>query len=208
MTKPYEGVELARRMVAGDERAYEEFADEYIPQLYRFALFRLDRDPDLTREVVQAAVCKAIAKLPGFRGRAALMTWLCSICLREIGAHFRGKRRPYREVELDAADGTLERPGAAPPAGPEGELLRREAADLVHLALDWLPPRYGRALEWKYLEELPVREIARRLGTSPKAAESLLTRARVKLRERYMELTANPGAPAAAASPEPRMVES
>jgi len=208
MTRTYEGVELARRMVAGDERAFEEFADDYLPQLYRFALYRLDRDPELTREIVQATVCKAIAKLPTFRGRAALMTWLCSCCLREIGAHFRRKRRPYREVELSEADGSVGLAGRESPAGPEGELLSRESADLVHLALDRLPPHYGRALEWKYLQELPVKEIARRLELSPKAAESLLTRARVQLRQTWLELTANPGAAAAAAIPEPRMVES
>ena len=32
---------LVERMLAGDEAAMEEFADEYFPGLYRFALTRL-----------------------------------------------------------------------------------------------------------------------------------------------------------------------
>jgi RNA polymerase sigma factor (sigma-70 family) len=56
-------------------------------------------------------------------------------------------------------------------------------AQRVHAVLDRLPPRYGRALEWKYLEELSVKEIARRLEVGPKAAESLLTRARLAFRD-------------------------
>jgi DNA-directed RNA polymerase specialized sigma24 family protein len=68
---------------------------------------------------------------------------------------------------------------------PEQTMLSSEKANLVHLALDSLPPHYGRALEWKYLEDLPVKEIASRLEMSPKAAESLLTRARLSFREEY-----------------------
>ena len=41
------------------------------------------------------------------------------------------------------------------------------------------------ALEWKYAAGLSVREIAERLEISEKAAESLLTRARVVFREAF-----------------------
>ena len=66
-------------------------------------------------------------------------------------------------------------------AGPEEALERKELGRLVHATLDRLPPRYGQALEWKYIDGLPVKEIARRLAVGPKAAESILTRARQAL---------------------------
>ncbi len=183
---------LVRRMIAGDEKALDEFSDGYIPALYRFALFRLSHDRELTREIVQTTVCKAIAKLASFRGEAALMTWLCACCRTEIAAYFRQKKRTLREVELradevasdaSASDARLE--------GPEQALLRKEAAHLVHIALDLLPPHYGQALEWKYLDNLPVKEIARRLNVGPKAAESLLTRSRQSFRDGYARLGAS-----------------
>ena len=40
-------------------------------------------------------------------------------------------------------------------------------------------------LEWKYIDSLSVNEIASRLGTTTKAAESLLTRARNAFREAF-----------------------
>jgi RNA polymerase sigma-70 factor (ECF subfamily) len=67
-------------------------------------------------------------------------------------------------------------------------VLRDEARALVHAALDLLPPRYGRILEWKYLDDLPVKEIADRMSVGTKAAESLLTRARISFRETYARL--------------------
>lgn len=179
---------LVRRMIGGDEQAFEAFANAYIPLLYRFAMRRLEGRRDLARDIVQDTLCKAIAKLPTFRGEAALSTWLCAVCRNEIAGHFRRRYRAGREVEVTGeeidAEAAVETPAAAPQAG----LLRRETRDLVHIALDTLPPHYGRILEWKYLEELPVKEIAGRLDMSPKAAESLLTRARVAFKSVYEEL--------------------
>jgi RNA polymerase sigma-70 factor (ECF subfamily) len=151
-------------------------------------------DRELAREIVQTTLCKAIAGLPSFRGESALATWLCSCCRNEIFAHFR-RRGTAREVALDAE--ALDREVAATAqrdgVGLARELERREESELVHATLDALPPRYGRALEWKYLDGLPVQEIARRLELGPKAAESLLTRARQAFRTAWARLTAAPG---------------
>jgi RNA polymerase sigma factor (sigma-70 family) len=188
---------LVGRMLAGEEAAFEEFADTYLPALYRFALNRLDRDRELTREIVQSTVCKAIAKLGSFRGEAALMTWLCACCRAEIATHFRGKMRAPVQVELEdevvAYETSLSQ---AHPFGPEETLSRKENAELVHIALDQLPPHYGKALEWKYLDNLSVKEIAERLSLRPKAAESLLTRARQSFRDRYGSLVESTRSPA------------
>ncbi len=182
--------ELVRRMVDGEERAFEAFCDDYIPVVFRFAQRRLDGNRELAREMVQSTVCKVIANLASFRGEAALTTWLCACCRNEIAAHFRREGRLYREVELkEELLSTQTAVDLMLPDGPDRALLRKEGAELVHVALDDLPPRYGKALEWKYLENLPVKEIARRLGLGPKAAESLLTRARKAFRDGYARLT-------------------
>jgi len=67
-------------------------------------------------------------------------------------------------------------------------LLRREVARLVHVTVDHLPPHYSQLLEWKYSDGLSVKEIAGQLGISPKAAESLLTRARQAFRDGFASL--------------------
>ena len=51
---------------------------------------------------------------------------------------------------------------------------------------------YADALEWKYIDEIPVQEIAARLGLGAKAAESLLTRARHAFRDAFRTLGAFP----------------
>lgn len=174
-------------MLGGDEEAFESFFEGQFPGLYRFALARL-KDPELTREIVQTAICKAIANLRTYRGEASLTAWLFTICRYEISGHYRKLRRAPEPVELAEEAPEVRAALESIPAslaGPEETLRRKEIAGLVHATLDHLPPRYGRALEWKYVDGLSVKEIAQRLEVGPKAAESLLTRARQAFRDGY-----------------------
>lgn len=179
--------ELVRRMRAGEERAFEAFADHYIPALHRFASSRVREDRELVRELVQATVVKAIEHLDGYRGEAPLFTWLCACCRNEIAMHFRRNPswRSVAPVEEGSGDDETMWPGDT----PEDVAIGNERDDLVHQALDHLPPRYAAALEWKYLRGESVNEIAARMEITAKAAESLLTRSRLAFRSIWERLT-------------------
>lgn len=183
---------LVKRMLSGEETAFEEFFSSYFPALFRFALARLGQSQDLAEEVVQATLAKAIPKLATYRGEAALFTWLCTFCRHEIGACFERQNRAPQLLQLaeDAPEirSALESLSALETGGPEEAARRGEVKRLVQVILDSLPPRYGNALEWKYIEGLSVKEIADRLDVGPKAAESLLTRARQAFRDGFATL--------------------
>lgn len=181
---------LRHRMLRGDEGAFEEFFDAYFDRLFRFAA-RRTADPDAAQDIAQATLVTAVRKLDSWRGEAALFTWLCAICRRELIAHW---HRTRREPAAHALDDVVETRAlleqlAAGADGPERQLQRRELSDLVQLTLDYLPDRYGDVLEWKYLEGCAVSEIAARLNATPKAVESMLTRAREAFREGFIELS-------------------
>jgi len=178
---------LVRRMLRGDESAFAEFFEANFGALFRFALPRLGGDAHAAEEVVQATLCRAVRKLSTFRGEAALLTWLCTFCRHEISAHLEkeGKRPPMVEWIDDLPEVAAALDSLAAAARPEAALQRSETARLVQVILDRLPQRYGDALEWKYIDDLSVAEIADRLGIGPKAAESLLTRARGAFRDAF-----------------------
>src|SRR6185503_5776492 len=160
--------ELVRRMLGGDENAFDEFFADYFPRLFRFAVLRL-RDQDAAEDLVQNSLISAVRNLRLWRGEASLFTWLCTICRREISAW---EKRTSRCVIVSIADddpglrAALESIGAAAEA-PDAGLTREDTGRIVQLVLDHLPPRYSRALEWKYLEEVSVDEIAGRLQCTP-----------------------------------------
>ena len=183
--------EMVSRMLGRDEGAFDEFFADYFPRLFRFAILRV-RDQDAAEDIVQNSLIAAVRHLGSWRGEASLFTWLCTICRREIAAW---EKRTSRRVIVSLADddpglrAALESIGAAADA-PDAGLARADTGRIVQLVLDHLPPRYSRALEWKYLEELSVDDIAGRLQCTPKAAESLLTRARAAFRDAFAAVQA------------------
>lgn len=179
---------LVRRLVRGDDRAFDAFVDEYYPRLYRFAFTRVGRDGTAAEDVVQSTFTNVIRKIGSYRGEAALFTWLCTFCRYEIAAFWRRRGRRGTEVELfeDSSDAraALESLGALRESTLE-KFDSEELARLVWAVLDHLPLQYGNALQWKYIQGLSVREIAARLDISAKAAESQLTRARQAFRDGF-----------------------
>lgn len=183
---------LAKRILAGDERAFRGLFDDFFPRLFRFAVARLDGDRDAAAEVVQQTFCKAIGKLHGYRGEAALYTWFCRICRNTLVDYCRASGRRAERVLLyeDHAhvQAILEALSAPAVDQPETNAWQRDVRRLVQATVDALPPRYGDVLEWKYVDGCSVGKIAARLGSSVKAAESMLARARAAFREAIVEM--------------------
>jgi len=183
---------LVKRLLRGDQRAFDQFFNDNFARLYRFAHARMSDDREATREIVQTALSKALSKICDYRGESALFTWLCVICRNEIIDWARRNAR-YREhivltedyPEIQAAVDSFVAP---PAADPRQQYQKHEASRLVQVALDKLPPRYGDALEWKYIEGYSVKEIAGRMGVSQDAVQSLLARARKAFEEIYSTL--------------------
>jgi RNA polymerase sigma-70 factor, ECF subfamily len=181
--------QLVKRMLGGEETAFEEFFGLYFPGLYRFALIRLNQDADAAEEVVQNALFKAISKLKTFRGEAALFSWLCTFCRYEISDYFKGAKQRQLIQDVPEVLAALESLLTATEDRPDQAILKKQIAGTVQVALDSLPPRYANALEWKYIEGLSVKEIAARLNLGDKATESTLTRARQAFRDAFLSLT-------------------
>lgn len=178
--------ELVKKLLSGDEAAFDRFVGDYYPRLYRFAFRRLKGNTSLALDVVQSTFQKVIPRLGSWRAEASLFSWMCGFCRFEIAAVWRGDKEtvPEDDPAVRAALDSL----TALEDSPEREYQRKELGRVVRVALDHLPRHYADALEWKYIGELSVKEIAERLRTTPKAAESLLTRARQAFRDAFAEL--------------------
>lgn len=183
---------LAKQLLAGDARAFDQFFDDNFARLYRFAMARLSDDPEGAREVAQIAMTRAAQKMHTYRGESAMFTWLCAICRNEISDWLKRQGR-YRDhivliedfPEVQAAVDSITAPAAD---SPERNYQRREALRLIQVALDRLPPKYGDVLEWKYVEGHSVKEISVRLGIGTEATQSLLARAKRAFADAYSSL--------------------
>lgn len=188
-----EDKKLVKQLLAGDERAFEQFFNENFSRLYRFCLTRLSDDPDAAREVAQITLTKAVRKLHTYKGEAALFTWLCSICRNET-SDWLAKQGRYREhivltEEFPEVQAAVESFRAVEPPGPDQHYRRVELVRLIQVALDALPPKYGDVLEWKYIEGYSIKEISKRMNIGTEATQSLLARARRAFADVYSSLT-------------------
>ncbi len=177
----------ARKILRGDETAFRTLFDDFFPRLYRYAMARLGGDHDASLEIAQQTLCNAIEKLDRYRGEAALYTWVCQICRNNLIDHLRATNREANRVILieDQPEARAVLEAMTGPATEEPEALARrvELGRLIQSVMDHLTPRQADVLEWKYVDGLSVKEIAARMRVGPKAAESLLTRARKAFRD-------------------------
>ncbi len=182
---------LIERLRHGEVDAFDAFFNEYYPKLFRFARRRVN-DEHLAEDIAQATMCRALQSLHTFRGEAALLTWLCTLCRRETSTRFREQRSQQNALALREDDpevrAALESLLCAERDDPLAATGLREVQEAVLTTLDYLPSPYAEILEWKYVHDLSVNEIAQNLGRSIKATESLLTRARSAFRDAFAVL--------------------
>ena len=164
-------------------------------KLYRFVLARVDGKHELAEDIVQTSLCKAIDKLDSYRGEAALLTWLCTFCRFELSAYFRQhKKQPLLIDDQPELKAQLESFAIALQQEPENQMLKSELNKLVHLTLDNLPERYAKVVELKYIQGYSVKEIALFIDCTPKAVESLLSRARPLFEELFCTISGHQSA--------------
>ena len=183
--------------LAGDERAVGELADAMLTPLYRFCLYRLGGDRHLCEDVVQETLLRAIRDLDRYdphRSGGQIFGWLTGLARNEIRRALTG--RPPA-ASLEALWNRMDKQLLAVYARLENEpfaeevLRREETRRMVNAAMSQLPPRYGSALEAKYVLGRSVREIADAWRLSEKAVESLLGRARAAFRTTFLALARN-----------------
>ncbi|HET7876103.1 MAG TPA: RNA polymerase sigma factor [Methylomirabilota bacterium] len=155
------------------QRVYDEFQARIRRYLARLA--GAAEADDLTQETF-ARVSHALA---GFRGEAALSTWIYRIA---TNVALDRARSPGFQLQAHAAEPeALAALGTAPTI--EQDVARQEMSECVRDYVDQLPPDYRTVVVLSELEELPDREIAEILGISLETAKIRLHRARARLRQ-------------------------
>ncbi|MEO6571396.1 MAG: RNA polymerase sigma factor [Ilumatobacteraceae bacterium] len=155
--------------------------DESLPQVYGFVLHRCRHAAtaeDLTAETYMAAV-ESIRRAAVHEVTTA---WLIGIARHKIVDHWRRTARESVDHGHDVGTGT------AGTASTDDPWDRRLDDFLARDVLDQLGDHHRSALTLRYVDDLPVAEVADVLGRTLHATEALLVRARLAFRTRYEQL--------------------
>lgn len=189
--------ELIERIKSGDREALGEFIELRMPQLTAFIEKRMSdrlRSKVEPADILQELTVAALTALDDVElGDRDPFGWLCQQAERRIidahRHHFGAqKRAAHGEVGLHAPVGGQEQGQlvdliSASLTSPSGAFSRQQKEFHMLEALASLPEDAREALRLRYLEGLPSKEIAERLGKTDGATRVLLTRSLNKLQE-------------------------
>lgn len=174
---------LIERAKRGDLAAFGELTQRHRPACLKRAIMIIRNRGDAEDEV-QNAFWKAFQHLEQFRGEGTFAAWLGRIlenqCLMRI-RESRNSRFVYLDETSDS-DVRIELVGQS--AGPEDQLGVDEVIELLHREVSRIPPLLRNVMLLRDLEQMPMPDVAVRLGLSIPAAKSRLMRARQELRSR------------------------
>lgn len=148
--------------------------DEALPQVYGYLLSRCGQRAlaeDLTAETFLAAVDAVRRESPA----EVSVGWLVGVARHKLADHWRRQAREERHLTAVA------RPEDGDPEAGWVDAVT------AHEVLARLGPHHRLALTLRYLDGLPVPEVARLLDRTLHATEALLVRARAAFRRAYQE---------------------
>jgi RNA polymerase sigma-70 factor (ECF subfamily) len=182
---------LVDRVKAGDSNAFSTLHRRYYARLYRFAYMRTNNAEDAA-DIASETFCRALQRIGGyeFRRSESLYPWLHQIASNLIIDQCRA--RPSGGVlSLDAqlAQDLESFLNCLPDESPTAHdlLERKEVHASVAAAIEQLPADQARAVMFRFLADLSIRDIAREMDRSEGAIKSLLHRALQGLRDRLRE---------------------
>jgi RNA polymerase sigma-70 factor (ECF subfamily) len=166
---------LMVRVAAGDDGAFASIVGDETPRLVRFARSLLAASPAEAEEVVQEALLRLWRQADAWQPNGRVSTWLHQVTYRLC---IDALRRQRASVPIDSVEADLPDTGPAPDDG----LLRTDDVGAVRAALERLPERQRSAIVLCHFQELSQAEASSVMGIGESAYESLLARARRRLR--------------------------
>ena len=177
--------ELLARIRGGATDDYAEIVQRHKSHVFGI-LYRYERDTHKLEDLAQEAFLKAWRALDRYDGRAPFEHWLARITTHVALDHLRREKRRRNEVGLpelgeDVLD-WLRNEDAPDP------LEANDAAELLHVAMQELPPQDRVVLTMLELEGRSVNEVGKTIGASGVAVRVRAFRARARLKRALEKL--------------------
>jgi RNA polymerase sigma-70 factor (ECF subfamily) len=167
----------------GKNELYKLLFDRYFDKV-RDKCYSFLKDKSKSEEFANDILSKAFEKLPGFQGKSSFSSWLYSVTYNTVIDYLRKKKQLHypnwnQENELP-------------------EIIDESTTDMIEISYENLlvvfekiHPEEKALLMMKYLDALPIREIAVSLSTSEDAVKMRLKRARARVVYLYFKIFGN-----------------
>jgi len=167
-----------------DEQALTRLVQAVGPSILRFVRRTVGGSTAEAEDIVQEVFIRVWKARRRWRPESAVTTYLYTIAARLCMNRIRGWRRAPSILPLSASADEPEIGVCDGSPDPERMAISGKLREFMEREIDALPPGQKAALLLRHSEDLSQQEIARVLEVSVAAVESLLSRARARLRSR------------------------
>ena len=165
---------LMHRVCAGERRAYQMLVDRHASRFLAQA-YRVMGNQAAAEDMVQEAFIKLWTNPSAFNAeKSRFSTWFYRVVLNRCLDEKRKKTPQQLPEHYDSEDSTKK---------SDEQLSQAQTMQRLHTALETLKENQATAIRLCYLEGLSNAEAADVMNMKVKALESLLVRARAKLRD-------------------------
>lgn len=177
---------LARRFAARDPDAVRVITGRNNQRLFRVA-WSILKDRAEAEDAVQSGYLRAFAAIDGFKGEAALSTWLTRIVINEALGKLRSLRRRRTLIDgssvvaIEEYRDKLMR--GSTQSSPDQAIARAELRRVLERAIGDLPDAFRTVFVLREIEHLGVEEVAEALGIPPATVKTRCLRARRRLQK-------------------------
>jgi RNA polymerase sigma-70 factor (ECF subfamily) len=174
-----------QRVRTGDQQAFTQLQERYAPRVFGYFCRQL-RDRAEAEDLTQEVFLRLYRSRHRYQPRARFATWIFHITQNVARNALRSRRRHpcvHLDPEAPGNRGLMEVLLSDRADAPSRPLERDELALVVRAAVAELAGRQRTALELHQFHDRTYAEVAAELDMTPKAAKSLLYRARNQLRE-------------------------
>ena len=178
-------VRLMLQVQRGNAEAFTVLQERFTPRVFGY-FCRLLRDRVEAEDLTQEVFLRLYRSRLRYQPRARFATWVFHITQNVARNALRSRRRhPCVRLDPDPSGPSLLEALLSDRAeAPSRPLERDEVAGVVRAAVAGLADRQRAAVELHQFEDRTYAEVAAELDMTPKAAKSLLYRARNQLRDR------------------------
>jgi RNA polymerase sigma-70 factor (ECF subfamily) len=183
-------VRLMKRVQLGDEDAFEQLQSRYKPRVFGYFCRQL-RDRSEAEDFTQEVFLRLYRSRTSYVPRARFATWIFHITQNVARNALRSKRRRpcvHFDPGSPTSRGLMESLLPDRVDMPSRPIERDELAVVVRAAVALLAGRQRAALELHQFHDRTYAQVAEELDMTPKAAKSLLYRARNQLRSVLLPL--------------------
>ena len=179
--------EMMAATAQGDEHAFEILVKRYQGRVLNL-IYRFVGDRTQAKDLAQEVFVRVWQAAKGYKPKAKFTTWVyriaANLCFNELKSSGK-KKLLISEGPIKESQTLNEETSDVSPSG-EDIVLAEERSRQISEALQSLPENQRMALILKKYDNLSYQEIARVMGCSVSAVESLLVRAKRNLQEKLI----------------------